>query len=161
MPEAFLEGQKGFRPRRLQMAWAHQLRGDEAAAREAFASVLPLLDSLVAIAPEDWDLHAARGLAAAGLGLREAALGEARWLQQSSFYREDQYEGTIAALERARVLAQIGDADAALDEIEDLLSRPSWFSHHTLRLDPLFDPIRHDPRFQALLVKYANPEGGG
>ena len=53
---------------------------------------------------------------------------------------------------------QVGDADAATDEIERLLSRPSLVSVHTLRLDPRWDPIRNDPRFQALLVKYAEPK---
>ena len=32
---------------------------------------------------------------------------------------------------------------------------------HTLRLDPRYDPIRHDPRFQALLVKYTHPGPAG
>lgn len=58
----------------------------------------------------------------------------------------------------ARMLAGIGDVDAALDEIERLLAGPSDLSVHVLRLDPSWDLIRNDPRFQALLVKYANPE---
>lgn len=56
----------------------------------------------------------------------------------------------------ARMLAGIGDVDAALDEIERLLAGPSDLSVHVLRLDPSWDLIRNDPRFQALLVKYAN-----
>lgn len=56
--------------------------------------------------------------------------------------------------DRARILAQAGEADAALDEIERLLAGPSWLSVHTLRLDPHWDPIPDHPRFQALLVKY-------
>ena len=51
-------------------------------------------------------------------------------------------------------LAQAGEVDAALDEIEELLAGPGFLSVHTLRLDPRWDPIREHPRFQALLAKY-------
>jgi hypothetical protein len=61
------------------------------------------------------------------------------------------------AEDRALILAQAGDAETALDEIEPLLAGPSWLTVHTLRLDPGWDPIREHPRFKALLVKYAQP----
>ncbi|MCH7489274.1 MAG: hypothetical protein IID05_01145 [Gemmatimonadetes bacterium] len=60
--------------------------------------------------------------------------------------------GPAAAEERARILAQVGEVDAALDEVERLVNRPSWLSTHTLQLDPLWDPIRTHPRFIALLA---------
>ena len=148
------EGQDFFLPTALYAAWAHQLRGDHAAARAAFASAHVRLDSVLRELPDDWRVHAARGLALAGLGRRDAALREARWLRQSVVYREDAYKGPSVAEDRARILAQAGEADAALDEIERLLARPSWLSVHTLRIDPRWDPIRNDPRFQALLRRY-------
>ena len=46
----------------------------------------------------------------------------------------------------------------ALKVLKPELAGPSFVSVHALRLDPRWDPIRNDPRFQALLVKYANPE---
>ncbi len=92
----------------------------------------------------------------AGLGRRQEALQEARWLQQSVVYREDAYAGRFVAEERARILTQAGEVDAALDEIEQLLAGPGFLSVHTLRLDPRWDPIREHPRFQALLEQYEN-----
>jgi hypothetical protein len=47
-----------------------------------------------------------------------------------------------------------GASGGALDEIERLLSKPSDFSVHMMRLDPRWDPIRDHPRFKALLAKY-------
>jgi serine/threonine-protein kinase len=148
------EAQFFFLPRALYAAWAHQMRGDEPAARAAFHSAHLLLDSVLKKKPHDWRVHAARGLALAGLRRRAEALGEARWLQQSAVYREDAFEGPVLAEDRGRILAQAGEADAALDEIQRLLGRPSWLSVHTLRLDPRWDPIRDHPRFQALVTKH-------
>jgi serine/threonine protein kinase/tetratricopeptide (TPR) repeat protein len=145
-----------YLPGSLYAAWAHQLRGDREAARAAFDAARVRLDSALKEFPEDWRFHAGRGIALAGLGRRDEAREEARWLQQSVIYHEDAMEGTRVAEDRARILAQAGDADAALDEIERLLAGPSDLSVHTLRLDPRWDPIRDHPRFAALLAKYGS-----
>jgi tetratricopeptide (TPR) repeat protein len=47
----------------------------------------------------------------------------------------------------------LGDHSTALDLLEDLLSRPSGMSIGKLRQDPIYDPLRNLPRFQALLAK--------
>ena len=57
----------------------------------------------------------------------------------------------------AVIYTMVGEYDAALDEIEYLLSIPSWYmSVPRLRLDPIWDPLRDHPRFQALLEKYGD-----
>jgi serine/threonine-protein kinase len=145
-----------FFPSSLYAAWAHTLRGNRPAARLAFDSARVLLDSVIRELPDDGRVHSARGLALAGLRRSEEALSEARWLQQSFSYRGDAAEGPALAENRAQILAQAGEAEAALDEIERLLAEPSWVSVHKLRLDPLWDPIRDHPRFQELLEKYEN-----
>jgi serine/threonine-protein kinase len=141
--------------RGLYVAWAHQLRGDHAAARAAFDSARVRLNAELVKFPDDWRLHSARGMALAGLGSRGEARAEAQWLQQSVVYREDHFDGPRAAEDRARILAQIGDAEAALDEITRLLAEPSWLSAHRLRLDPRWDPIRGHPRFKELVARYS------
>jgi serine/threonine-protein kinase len=144
-----------FLPGALYAGWANQLRGEHAAARAAFDVARVRLDSALRELPDDHRIHAARGMALAGLGRRDEALDEASWLQQSAVYREDAFDGPPGAVEdRARILAQVGDAEAALDEIARLLAGPSWLSVHTLRLDPRWDPIRDHPRFKALLAEY-------
>ena len=145
-------------PTALYAAWAHRLRRDDRAARGAFGSALDVVDSLRAASPEDFRIHASRGLALAGLARRTEALREVRWLQASAIYRDDAMAGPILHESCALILAQLGEADAALDEIERLLAGPSWLSVQTLRFDPRWDAIREHPRFKALLVKYANPE---
>ncbi|MGH8399324.1 MAG: tetratricopeptide repeat protein, partial [Gammaproteobacteria bacterium] len=60
---------------------------------------------------------------------------------------------------KAEVLAHFGDAPAATALLNKLMETPETgaaISSALLRLDPAWDPIRHDPRFQALLKKYAD-----
>jgi TolB-like protein/DNA-binding SARP family transcriptional activator/Flp pilus assembly protein TadD len=142
--------QLAFFPGPLYAAWAHQLRGDHEAAWAAFEAALGTLDSAVLERPDDWRVRSARGLALAGLGRSAEALAEADWLRHSSTYIEDAYFGPMVAEERVKILAQAGATDAALDELERLLTIPSAVSGHTLRLDPLWDPIRASPRFREL-----------
>ncbi len=151
-----IEVQDLFLPSALYSAWAHQLRSDHSAAHAAFDSARARLDSALRELPDDWRVHAARGMAVAGLGRCDEALQEAHWLEQSVVYREDAFDRPLLAEDRARILAQAGDAEAALDEIERLLVGPSFLSIHTLRLDPRWDPIRDHPRFKALLAKYGS-----
>jgi TolB-like protein/tRNA A-37 threonylcarbamoyl transferase component Bud32 len=154
------EDQRGYVPGFLYAAWAQQLRGDMAAAHAAFDSARLVVDSAVREQPEDERVHAALGYALAGLGDREGARREASWLAGSVMYRNDGILGPWLAEQRAQILAQSGHPDGALDELERLLAGNSETTVHTLRLDPRWDPIRNDKRFQVLLVKYANPEAG-
>jgi hypothetical protein len=113
-----LEDQARFHPTTLYAAWAHQVRGDSSSARAAFDSALTLLASVREELRDDWRLHAACGLALAGLGRRAEALREAQWLEKSAVYRGDAFDGPVIAEDRARILAHAGETEAALDEVE-------------------------------------------
>jgi eukaryotic-like serine/threonine-protein kinase len=155
IPTAVMETQDVYQPRSLYAAWGHLLRGDTALARAAFDSARAILDTAVRSHPNDWRMHVTRGQIFAGLGNRAEALREAQWLQQSDVYRRDRFYGPYLAESRAQILARVGERDSALAEIERILAGPSWStSVYTLRLDPRWDPIRRDPGFQTLLVKY-------
>jgi len=115
---------------------------------------LALLDVEERVRPGDWDVHGLRGSVLAGLGRHADALHEADWLAQSDWYRKDRF-GDVSWY--GVILMRAGETDAALAEIERLLAGPSRTTVHLLRLDPRWDPIRDNPRFQALLTKYADP----
>jgi len=157
-PQRVFAWQITYLPTSLYAAWAHELRGDTASARAAFDSSRVFLDSVTTDLPDDWRVHAALGLTYAGLGRRAAAREEARWLSESEFYRDDRFQGPLAWQARALILAGIGEADGAFEEIGRMLAEPAYgFSVQVLRLDPRWDPIREDPRFSILLEKYGPP----
>lgn len=55
----------------------------------------------------------------------------------------------------ATVYMFAGEYDNAMDELEYLLSIPSWCTIKYIKADPIFDPLENMPRFKSLAVKYA------
>ncbi len=149
------QAQQSFEPGLLYAAWAFRLRGEEAAAAHAFTGALVQLDSAVRELPDDWRMHASRGLALAGMGRSSEARQAADWLRESTVY-EDPFDRGKLSEARAMIYAQAGLTDEAFSELEPLLAGPSRTSVHMLRLDPRWDAIRENPRFQALLEQYGN-----
>ena len=151
------EGQYGYMPNSYPVALAQRLRGDEPAARAALLRTVRVLDSTLRRLPDDWRLHVSRSVALAALGRGAEATREAEWVTHSP-----QYGHAIVRLlsseARAIMFAQLGLAQEAVAELEPLLAGPSLTSAPQIRLDPEYDPIRQDPRFQALLAKYAVPQ---
>ena len=64
---------------------------------------------------------------------------------------KDAWRGLYRVEDLARIYVMVGEYDAAIDQLEFLLSRPSNLSVALLRLDPTWDPVRDHPRFQRLL----------
>ncbi len=147
-----IESQTSIYPRTILVGWAHQWRGDAAAARAAFTNAQGTLTTALGERPDDERLHIAQGYALAGLGRRaeaEAAIQRAVALTAPS---RDAFAALSQVQQYAAIRAQAGNVDGAIAELNRLLAGPSYLSAHDLRLDPIWDPIRADARFQALLT---------
>jgi predicted Zn-dependent protease len=126
------------------------------AAHRWFLAARGRLEELITKAPKDSRYHSALAITNAGLGLRPEALHEARAGVELMPTSTDSWRAMWRRQDLARVLAMIGNQNEAIDELDFLLSHPSEMSTPLLRLDPRWDPLRSNPRFQALLTKYGN-----
>ncbi len=85
----------------------------------------------------------------AGLGNKEEALAQARHAVEQ--YKDDALGAPRAETTLAQIQARFGNLDSALAALPHLLTVPAGLNAADLRYDPLFDPLRKDPRFQKLL----------
>jgi serine/threonine protein kinase/Tfp pilus assembly protein PilF len=88
-------------------------------------------------------------LAYAGIGDKQSALEQAN--QGVADYENDAVIKPLAEIYRARVLAQLGELDAAIAVLPHLLEVPGGIHPGDLRFSPYWDPLRKDPRFEGLL----------
>jgi TolB-like protein/predicted negative regulator of RcsB-dependent stress response len=89
-------------------------------------------------------------LAYAGLGEKEKALQQAESAVKA--YETDAINKPQAETVLAQVQAHFGDYDAAIAALSHLLEVPAGLTTANLELDPLWDPLRKDPRFIKLIA---------
>jgi TolB-like protein/Flp pilus assembly protein TadD len=146
-PKAFLEGQ------------IYRLQGDEAKARTAFEHARVVSDQLLRAAPDDPVRHGQHGLILAALGQKQEAIAEGKRAVELLPESQDAFDGPQVAAALAQIYAETGEFDEAFHLLDHLLAIPTHgLTVPMLKLDPAWDPLRKDPRFQALTEKYAaNP----
>jgi serine/threonine-protein kinase len=129
----------------------YHLRGDRANARVWADSARRSLEHQLRSAPEDWQRQGLLGVALAYLGQRQAAVREGRRGVELMPISRDGYFGPYARLLLARIYVLTGQPGPALDQLEPVLRVPYYVSRAWLRLDPTFEPLRAEPRFQRLI----------
>jgi serine/threonine-protein kinase len=140
-------------PRKLYLAWAQEAAGQTDAAHETYKAVYQSLQIALQERPDDADLHKAAGLAAAGLGMQERAIAQARQATALMPTTKDAISGPAYLDGLARTYVRIGKPDDAIAVLEQLMAIPAGFSvtPALLKLDPMWDPLRADARFQKLI----------
>jgi len=105
--------------------------------------------------PEAFDLLQHESWMQACLGRRNEALAAARKSVDTLPMAKDSYFGAYQLVGLAQIAAQVGAHDQALDVIDELMALPAGqvMSISRLRLDPVFDPLRENARFEALLKR--------
>jgi hypothetical protein len=71
---------------------------------------------------------------------------------------KEAYRGAFRLEDLARVEALVGDPEKAIGHLDELLTRPGHLCAAVVNLDPAWDPLRKNPRFQAMLKKHTNPQ---
>jgi serine/threonine-protein kinase len=140
----------------LAKAVSYGQRDQPAVEHAYYDSARVVLEAEVQRRPGDASFHGRLGLAYAGLGRKEDAIGQGERAVELLPVARDAASGPMHVQNLAEIYTMVGEYDAAMDEIEYLLTIPSFMSAPLLRVDPLYDPLRDNPRFQALLEKYEN-----
>ncbi len=136
------------------IGFARKALHDEAGARAALLKAKDLVEVLLKQSSDSPDLHIQLAKVLAYLGERDAALTEARRATEILPESKDAFGGPEITEGVAEVYATVGENARAIELLEGLLSRPSPVTVALLKLSPAWDPLRKDPRFQALIDKY-------
>ena len=142
----------------LQLALVRERQGDAGAAQAIYRQVKAEAREALRTKPKSSYVEAAwrsaLGLALAGLGDRDAATAQTQLLEQLVPESVDHLEGPAWTYYIARIHALNGDADRALPVLRhlvDMHAKASVFDVGNLRIEPYWDGLREDPRFQALV----------
>ncbi len=145
---------EGLFPRALLSAFVHDLLNEPDLARRDYDSARSILEKELAQRPDDYRVHSALGMALAGLGRRDEAIREGRRAVEMYPVSKDALWGPGQVKTLALIYTMVGEHDAALDQIEYLLSIPSNVSIPYLRLDPRWKPLWDHPRFKELEERF-------
>jgi len=131
---------------------ALEAMGDTTAAHGEFAAAIRLLEEKINAGRSEPSIHAALGRAYAGLDRTSDAVREGAKAIELLPVSQDAFDGTFYLQQFAEIQARVGNTDDALSAIRQLLDLSAGLimSPALLRLDPAWDPIRSDPRFQKL-----------
>jgi serine/threonine-protein kinase len=141
-------------PKALLEGTLYRYQGDKEKARIAFEHARSVAEKLVREAPQDPNRHGQLGLLLAALGQKEEAINEGRRAVELLPESQDAFDGPQATASLAQIYVWTGEFNEAFRLLDHLLDVPNGLTVSMLKLDPIWDPLRKDPRFQALIDKY-------
>jgi serine/threonine-protein kinase len=131
------------------------MRGDQRAAHDAFTKARAELEKMLRDQPDYAEAICALGVVDAALGNREDAIREGRRAVELMPVSKNAIEGALLIKYLAAIYAWMGEKDRALKRLDKAVHLPGYLSYGQLRLDPIWDPLRGDPRFEKIVASLA------
>src|SRR5207245_919378 len=135
-----------------------RMKGDPAAAHAAFGVARAEQEQLARARPDFGTFLSGLGLIDAGLGRKEDAIREGRQAVELTPIAKDSLEGPEVVTNLAAIYAWVGERDLAIEQLEIAAKIPNGVHYGDLRLDPTWDPLRGDPRFEKIVASLAPKE---
>jgi len=142
-------------PKPFLMAQAYLLAHNEIEARTSFEQAQHIVEQRVRENPLDASQHALLGQILAGLGRRDDAIREGKHAVELLPESKDALDGPIMTLALAQTYTRVGDVASAIPLLEHLLTIPGGINVPLLKLDPVWDPLRGNPRFEKMIASFA------
>jgi len=139
--------------RAICFAQASALTGDAANVRAYAEEARKAAEGLLREAPNDPTRRVGLGLALAYLGRKGDAIREGERGAALAPVSKNASLGPYYQHQLARIYILTGEPEKALDQLEPLLKIPYYLSPGWLKIDPNFDPLRKNPRFQKLVAE--------
>jgi len=142
-------------PKAFAKGLIYLLQGDKTKARAEFERARAISEKLLGEAPGDAARHAQQGLILAALGQKQEAIAEGKRAVELLPESRDALDGPHCTSTLAQIYAWTGEFDEAFRLLDHLFAIPYDLTIPMFKLDPAWDPLRKDPRYQALIDKYA------
>ena len=139
-----------LRRKYYEIGFARKALQDTAGAHEAFLKAKNAVEEELKRSPDVENTHVQLAKVLAQLGERDAALAEAQRATELLPESKDAFGGPEITAGVAEVYTILGDNARAIEVLDGLLSRPSFVTVQGLKVNPIWDPLRNDPRFQKL-----------
>jgi TolB-like protein/Tfp pilus assembly protein PilF len=130
-------------------------KGDSARATAAFSAARTILEQRLAVKPEDARTLAVLAQVDAGLGRKELAIQEAKHAVDLMPVSKDVYDGALVLEGLGQVYTWTNEPDRAIELLQKLVAMPSYVNYARLKLHPMWNPLRGDPRFQKIVNSLA------
>jgi tetratricopeptide (TPR) repeat protein len=133
----------------------HHTKGETEIARTFLEQARQHLQQKIAASPDYAKLHGSLSQVLAYLGDKPGAIAAAERAMQLLPPSVDAFDGPTIMSMAAQTFAVAGENDRALALLDQLLAMPNGGTVATVRLDPMWDGLRDDPRFEQTLTKHA------
>ncbi len=145
-----------FLGRAFAEGWVGRVFGDNVAAQAAFTTARIQQEEIVRTQPEYASALCVLGLIDAALGRKQEALSEGQRALELLPVERDSLAGADVAVMFAIICAWCGEKDLAFQHLTLATQRPGLVSYGQLKLQAWWDPLRDDPRFEAIIATLAS-----